>query len=244
MMTTTDTSAALARAVSALVRDHTVHDVLAELVADSRCTGATSVGLLVVAPGHDLELLVATSHAVAELELFQAREHVGPWYDTMTERRPVAETGAEAMRRRWDGLGERIVDVGFEAVRSFPLAWRDQALGALNLFFASPDDVVDDVGEAGQALADLATVVILHPDRLTSEQVTARVESALDGRAVIEQAKGVLAYRERISVDTAYDRLRALAAERGLTLTGTAQELLDEASRRLPTHDATSGADV
>ncbi len=69
--TATQTSAALTRG-----RDAT--DVLDQLVRDSaEVLGARAVGLLVVAAGGEVELLSATSHQMAQLEMFQIQQDNG-----------------------------------------------------------------------------------------------------------------------------------------------------------------------
>ncbi|MFC3453523.1 ANTAR domain-containing protein [Amycolatopsis speibonae] len=70
---------------------------------------------------------------------------------------------------------------------------------------------------AGQALADIATIGIPH-HRLVRRQeiVTVPLQTALNNRVIIEQAKGVLAERLRISVEDAFGVLRAHARSNNL----------------------------
>lgn len=46
---------------------------------------------------------------------------------------------------------------------------------------------------------------------LDDQQISARIRHVLAGRAVIEQAKGLLAYRHRINLADVYDQLQHLA---------------------------------
>ena len=72
-------------------------------------------------------------------------------------------------------------------------------------------------------MADIATVGILQ-ERLLN-QATAHatgLHTVLASRISIEQAKGILAQRNNIQVDDAFDKLRVYARHNGLRLTDVA----------------------
>ena len=78
----------------------------------------------------------------------------------------------------------------------------------------------------GQALADIATIGILSDRAIRrGEVVTEQLQTALNSRVIIEQAKGVLAQHGGLSMDVAFARLR------GYALTHNA--LLSEVARRV-----------
>ena len=232
-MTTRTAAQALADATAAMTRGSDVTDVLDRLVRDSaEALGAQAVGLLVQTSGGDLELLSATSHQVAELELFQIQHDSGPCIEAISSGTAVAQTGPDEIRARWPQSGAAITGAGYQAVRAYPLRWRGHTLGALNAFHASPSPQDSDTGLLGQALADIATVVILQTGRLSAEQITDRVQQALQARTAIEQAKGVLAYARKLEMAAAYELLRELAASSQTTLSATAAAVIAEAQRR------------
>ena len=71
----------------------------------------------------------------------------------------------------------------------------------------------------GQALADVATIGILQERAIRrGEVVNEQLQTALNNRVIIEQAKGVLAERSGLTMDTAFDRLRRYARNRNLRL--------------------------
>jgi hypothetical protein len=223
---------ALARAASALVSDHDLTGVLADLLSDAQTAmSAQAVGLLVVTePGH-LELLTASSHATTELELFQIQERTGPCVDAMTSGSPVWESGSDRLTSRWPVVGPAIEAAGYVAVQAYPLRWRERGIGALNLFFAEPPEDSPAQRLLGQAFADMATLVVLHPEELSARDIVSRTERALAGRNVVEQAKGVISYLDDVPIDDAYLRLRQRAERDGVNLTVMAQRVIDEASR-------------
>jgi len=231
-MTADSSIEAFARAASALVREHDLTDVVATLLGDAvQSMGAASGGLL-MRDGDRLELLAATSHTAEHLELFQMQEQSGPCHEAISTGKAVEVHGAEAITERWHDVGRAIVAAGHSAVRAHPLIWRGDVLGAMNLFggdgFASDQGI--DLPTVGQAFADMATLVILTPERLSDEAIAERTRTALAGRTVVERAKGVLAYVEDLTVDAAYDRLRELARQRDLPLTAAAEEVLTRAT--------------
>lgn len=224
---------AFARAAAALVREHDAADVLAILVSDAReSLDAAAIGVLVRSGHGGLEVLTTTSHGVAELELLQAQEHGGPCLDAVATGAAVAADGPATMASRWPAVGPGITAAGFGAVRAFPMRWHDQVLGAVNVFLATPPADECSFTQLAQAFTDIATLVILSTQTMSNEQIVVRTEEALAGRAVIEQAKGVLVYVERLPVDTAYDRLRAFALQHRLSLTAAARAVVHEASGR------------
>jgi hypothetical protein len=101
---------------------------------------------------------------------------------------------------------------------------REQAVGAFNLFGAEAGALDAEATELGQALADVATIGILHERAVRRhEVVTEQLQVALNSRIVIEQAKGVLAERLHLDIDEAFATLRGYARQRNLKLAEVAR---------------------
>jgi hypothetical protein len=228
-MTPRTAAQAFADATSALIRDHDVTDVLSRLVRDSaELLSADAVGVLVSNSHGEVELLSSTSHDVAELELFQIQQNTGPCIECIHTAALVAVIGAEQISGRWPEVGTAIVAAGYRAVHAYPLRWHGVTIGAMNVFQSAPETAPPDQLLLGQALADIATIVLVQTTDLTLQQVTDRVQQALQARTDIEQAKGVLAYRHDIDMAAAFELLRTMAATDS-TLTATAAAVIADA---------------
>jgi ANTAR domain len=101
-------------------------------------------------------------------------------------------------------------------------------IGALNLFGTTPG-AFDPAGiRIGQALADVATIGLLHERSMReSGALNEQMQTALNRRVVIEQAKGKLAERFGLDTDRAFGILRDQARARNLRLAELAQSFID-----------------
>ena len=78
-----------------------------------------------------------------------------------------------------------------------------------------------------QALADVATIGILQERAVRrGEVVNEQLQTALNSRVVIEQAKGVTAQRLGVGMDVAFDRLRRHARSNNLRLADLARRVV------------------
>ena len=119
---------------------------------------------------------------------------------------------------------------------------RGQVIGALNLFRADPSPFAPADMRIGQALADVATIGLLHERNVRRRDTVAeQLQAALNSRVVIEQAKGKLAERLGIDMDRSFTMLRDSARTANLRLTDVARDFVNGASAEFP---PPAGADV
>src|SRR4051794_41891838 len=124
-MRSSTTERTLADVLGALVSDHEPTDVLADLVRTCAALLPADAAALLVDNGHGrLELLSATSHRTAELELYQAQQDSGPCVDAARTGEPVSANGEAEITGRWPDVGAAIVAAGFLGVHAFPMTWR------------------------------------------------------------------------------------------------------------------------
>jgi hypothetical protein len=214
---------------AALVQDYDLAGSLVRvLVQATDSLGADAGGLLVRNPRGRLELLSATSHEAAELETYQAISDEGPCEECVSRQESVALGRAE-VAARWPGVGRLMASAGYNWVLATPLRWRGTALGGLNLFWSLTPEEPDELIRDAQVICDLLTLYIVNAEPVSPDSLRARLGTALEGRALIEQAKGVLAEQQGVDMGEAYRKLLDLSDELGQPLTEVARSLIDAA---------------
>ena len=117
------TAHAFGDAAAAMVSEHVVADVLAQLLTDcASLVSAEAVAILVVDQTGDLSLLSSSSHRAAELEMLQIQRSSGPCVDAIRSGRHVSAAGAAELTRRWEEVGQAIARSGFQRVDAYPHA--------------------------------------------------------------------------------------------------------------------------
>ena len=128
---------------------------------------------------------------------------------------------------RWPQFAARAVAEGYRAVHAVPLRLRTRTIGALNLFATSPGALPPDDLHSAQALADVATIGILHQCTVTDQHmVNEQLQAALTSRIIIEQAKGALSVHGDLDMEAAFDRLRGHARSTNQRLSLLAAEVV------------------
>jgi transcriptional regulator with GAF, ATPase, and Fis domain len=211
-----------------LVDDFDVMDFLHVLT--QRCVevlGISAAGLL-LADGHGtLQVIAASSERTRLLELFQVQTDQGPCLDCYATGQPVSETDLPSAVR-WPRFTAAAAEVGFAAVHAIPMRLRTQTIGALNFFTVNAGPIDEATLRVGQALADVATIGLLQQRAIHDrDTLTEQLQTALNSRILIEQAKGFLAERLHVTVDQAFVLLRQEARSRNRRLSDLAQAVVD-----------------
>ena len=189
---------------------------------------ASAAGLLLADPRGELQVVAASSEQARLLELFQIQHDQGPCLDCFRGGEPITVTDLGAAAGRWPRFAPAAQRTGFGAVQALPMRLRDQVIGALNLFRASPGDFSPADIRIGQALADVATISLLHERSMRhSDILNEQLRTALNSRVIIEQAKGKLAERLGLDMDQAFSLLRDHARARNRRLSDLAQAFID-----------------
>ncbi len=211
-----------------LVDEFDLIEFLQNLTAfTSELVGARATGLLLADPEGRLQLMAASDERAEMLELFQVQAVEGPCQDCFRDGSAVVNADLDSARDRWPQFAPHAVAAGFRSVHAFPMRLRDDVIGALNLFGDDPGVLASNDVRIVQALADVATIGLLQERTVRRGQVlTDQLQSALNSRIVIEQAKGVLAQIHTCSTDEAFTMLRSYSRANGLRLGEVAQALV------------------
>jgi GAF domain-containing protein len=211
-----------------MVADFDLLDFLSNLTDHAaEVSGADAVGLVLADHRNNLRFMAASNESGKALELFQLAASEGPCQDCFRECRPVVNADLGEAADLWPTFAPAARAAGFRSVHAFPMRLRGEAIGALNLFSRDPSTFAPDEVRIVQAMADVATIAILQERALgAAEVLSGHLQSALNSRVVIEQAKGALAQAEGISVDEAFVILRHRARSTQRRLVDVAAEVL------------------
>jgi GAF domain-containing protein len=179
----------------------------------------SAVGLMLADDRGRLRVVASSSEETRLLELFQLQNDEGPCLECYRTGLPVADPDL-TVGPRWALFGPEAVRAEFRTVHALPMRLRERTVGSLNLFHTRKGGLWESDARIAQALVDVATIGLIqvHLGR-RQEILVERLQTALDVRVVIEQAKGVLAQVRGISPGEAFSVLRAYARAHDLRLT-------------------------
>jgi GAF domain-containing protein len=212
-----------------LVDDFDVVELMHRLSDEcTRLLGASAAGLLLADQRGGLQVIAASAEETRLLELFQVQRNEGPCLDCFRTGNVVVVPDLDEATHVWPLFADKARDAGFRAVTAVPMRLRREIIGTLNLFGHSPGALDEPSLKVAQGLADVATIGVLQQRALRrAEELAEQLQSALTGRIVIEQAKGVLAERGRLDMGAAFRRIRAHARNHNLLLTGVAADIVN-----------------
>jgi transcriptional regulator with GAF, ATPase, and Fis domain len=220
---------AFATLADTLVVGYDVVDLLQTLV--ETCADVLDVaeaGILLSADDAPLELVASTSEKANVVETIQLAAEFGPCIACFRSGAPVSVPDLAVDSERWPEFARSARSQGFVSVYALPLRLRADTIGTLNLFGTEPGVLNDRDVRAAQALADVATIGILHERNLRAgDELRGQLQRALESRVVIEQAKGVLAHSRDIAPDDAFAVLRRYARSERLPLDRVAREVVE-----------------
>jgi GAF domain-containing protein len=211
-----------------LVDDFDVVELLTTL--SDRCVEVLDVsaaGIMLVGPDGRLQVMCSSDENMRVVELFELQSQEGPCLECYHSGVAAVSADLELDQARWPRFAPVAISAGFRAAEAVPMRLRNQIVGALNLFRNETGSLSVDDAAIAQALADIATIAILQHNtaneaRVVNEQLTV----ALNSRIIIEQAKGVIAERDRVDVVQAFELLRSFARTNSRRLAEVAGEIV------------------
>ncbi|MER0449039.1 GAF and ANTAR domain-containing protein [Streptomyces sp. Edi4] len=193
--------------------------------------GAGAAGAVLVATdAHRGVRAGASDPGVRRLELDAADWQEGPGHDCLRAGEPLPDIAFQETRTRlrWPQYSARARALGFTGVAALPLRWQDEPVGALVLLRGKSVPLSMDALAIGQSLADAAAIALVRERELArSRTLASQLEHALTSRIVIEQAKGVLATRMGLPMDTVFDLLRRYTRSRHLRIADVARDVVE-----------------
>ncbi|MFD6291296.1 ANTAR domain-containing protein [Streptomyces sp. NPDC060205] len=189
-----------------------------------------AAGVALAAPRNGRTEVTGSDARIRSLERNGVDWGEGPCHDCLRTGNPVEGIALDHpdARAAWPRFTRRARRLGFHSVAATPLRVRDEVVGALSLFLDGPGTPDPGQLRLGRALADFAAIPILQQRELRRQmRLTEQLETALESRILVEQAKGALAQQRRITVDEAFALLRDHARSRRRRISAVAREVLD-----------------
>jgi GAF domain-containing protein len=215
-----------------------LHDVLAQVLKFTVGAVAGCDHASVTLHRHGRIVASVTSDAVAaELDDIQFATGIGPGPEAIHSENPVYVAHL-AESPRWPVLAATAAELDVASVLCHglfvhrPAQW--SALGAFNLYSATPDAFSDEDQEFGTIVAAyVAVTAAMAHSRDEVDRREAALHRGLSTRDVIGQAKGILMERQRLSAGEAFDLLRRASQRLNRKLTDVAEILAE--TREIPT---------
>ena len=190
--------------------DRSLEDVLGEVtdIAARGIPGAESTSITLVRGDRAFTAAHTGEMALVADEL-QYEQGYGPCMDA-GRAGVVLRIDDTRTEQRWPDYVPRVLEVGVRSSLSMPLPYQGSTIGALNIYSTRPQAFLSaESEEAATAVAEAVAVAVVNADahdRLADHARNMRV--AMESRAVIEQAKGVLMAQRGVDAGQAFDILR------------------------------------
>jgi GAF domain-containing protein len=208
-----------------------VSGVLARVadLAKRTISAAAEVSVTLVA-GDDAHTVTSTGDLALVLDEFQYEYERGPCLDASASAATftVVDTDAED---RWPEFAKRAREAGVRSTLAVGLPVQEAVTGALNLYAITPDAFDDETIAVAQTFAGYAAVALANSRSYDATTALARqMRDAMESRAVIEQAKGILMAERRCTADEAFSTLSKLSQDSNRKLREVAAALVDHVS--------------
>jgi GAF domain-containing protein len=138
----------------------------------------------------------------------------------------VRDTGSE---QRWPGWAAVAARAGVHSSLSVGLPMHEHVTGALNIYATTPKAFDDDAIDIAQTFAGFAAVGLANAHLYETQAIlTGHMQKAMENRAVIEQAKGILMCDRHCTPDQAFAILTKLSQASNRKLRDVAAALVKE----------------
>lgn len=192
--------------------DSDLHESLHRLsVTTSAALELDGAGVTIKIPGKAINYLTAADPVTLHVERRQDELQEGACVDAIATSQIVAVSDLND-EPRWPLFTPVLLEAGFHAAAGIPIRFQRLNIGALNLYSNATRAWTTEEFNAGRLIADLAAGYLVNNELLRSTQSLAeQLQTALNSRVIIEQAKGLMAGRHGMTPDEAFEVMRSYA---------------------------------
>jgi len=199
-------------------------------VAKQTIPGAADVSVTLLRDGK-VASAAFTGALSAQLDERQYEAGFGPCMDAATSGTTITIDDT-AHSTHYPDFARAAARHGVRHTMSIGLPVQHQTIGALNVYGTDDTPFDEAKQELATAFASYAAVAVANAGVYASTAtLAANLQRALDSRAVIDQAKGILMGRHGLSADAAFDLLSMESQLSNRKLRDIAQDLVDEVQR-------------
>jgi GAF domain-containing protein len=207
---------------------------IAHLAKDT-LPGASEVSVTLVRDGK-ASTAAFTGDVALQLDEAQYEAGHGPCLDASATAATlfVPHTAHEC---RWPHWAARAAERGVNSSLSIGLPIEEVATGALNIYASEPAAFDDDTIVLAEKFAGYAAIALANAHLYDATATLAQqLQTAMESRAVIEQAKGVIMAARRCTADEAFSILRRLSQDSNRKLRDVAASIVQQAAGGVGTH--------
>jgi GAF domain-containing protein len=134
---------------------------------------------------------------------------------------------------RWPVFAKDAFAKGVRSTLSVPLPVQRQVIGALNIYAFEPSAFTDEIADQAEKFCGYAAVAITNTTLyMSTAKLANQMQQAMESRAVIEQAKGILMGQRRCDEQAAFDLLVKLSQQSNRKLRHVASALVEQTLSR------------
>jgi GAF domain-containing protein len=208
-----------------------IDSVLAQVadVAKRTIPGASEVSVTLVRGGGGAHSAAFTGELALTLDEWQYEHGHGPCLDAAASTATLSVPDMTA-ERRWPDWAHRAIKAGANCSLSIGLPIGESVSGALNVYATERDAFDEDAIILAQTFSGYAAVALANAHLYDAKATLAQhMEAAMESRAVIEQAKGIIMGERRCSPDEAFAILAKVSQDANRKLRDVATALVTRA---------------
>jgi ANTAR domain len=186
------------------------------------CSGATAS----LWRGGEVLTMAASHPDLAELTSLQIETQLGPVFDAVLSGEPQACSDTLA-DDRWPEFGTAALSRGVRCCCCLVHEFHDMAV-VLTLYSVRPHSLDPRQLQLASLLAAFGGLSVANASRFGDAQRTAsQLQEAIDARAMVDQAKGILMHAFGCDADQAFERLRHISQTQHVKLTEVARQIIE-----------------
>lgn len=224
-----DLGAVLAEFATLLAEEHGPQEIFQRL--GNYCTELLPVhgiGVLLRTADNGIEVATSNTEAGRIVEELEVELGEGPCTESVITGRQIVVPDLQAVADRYPRFVPRALEANVRSIHALPMSLRGEHVGSMDIVATEVTHLSPDQLTTAQVLADVALTYVANSRLMESQtKLAGQLQTALDSRIIIEQAKGVMAERHGLTVTDAFERLRRHARNNQLKLHDVATQVVN-----------------